>query len=167
MKKLLPLVLLLATVLVAAAGYAQAADGEPLAVQVTFDGEYWEFEDYNFKIMLPTDWVEAELENVDFVLVSPDESQLVGIHAEASEGETLETIVEQFLLDEAYENVASVFFNDIPFVLYNNPENNLFGAFTLTDDGTELISIIFSPMSNPGISELAMQIMASIVPLDT
>lgn len=160
MKKILSLALSLVLMSVGVAALAET-ETQDVTIEITFGGEYVTFEDFGFMLMLPTDWEQYETDDLYLYVANADQTQGMGIDVIETDGSlTLDAAAAQVAEQLEIEGVYGLMINDIDFYLYELPDQNAMGAFSMTGDGY-LIHFIFSPFDED-MSDLATQIMASI-----
>lgn len=151
--------LLLLTLMLVCAGMTAVA--EETTIEITYDGTYVESEEYGFKVYLPSEWNVYEDDDYYLYVGNVEETQYMAIQVFEAEGEELMSIAEDVAADEGIGGVAAMTINGIPFVLYEAPDQNFFGAFTNTEDNVYCIHFIFTPYDEE-FTDLATQIMASV-----
>lgn len=140
---------------------AVTAMGETVSVDLDYDGTYLPFEDFGFRILVPSDWAIYETEDAYFAAGTEDRSMLMEIDVFANEEDTMDTILEAFQSEEGYTDVEPVYYNGIPFVTFTYAPDNFFGAVTLTGDDGYSLYFTFTP-NDDGLRTLGTKIMASI-----
>lgn len=160
MKKAICAALVLA---MACCPFAALAQGETVVVEVTFQGTWIPFEDHNFQIYLPNDWVIFEPgEGMYFACGLEDQSQLFIIEIYENEDYDMRAIFDELSATEGYESVSSMLINGIPFVLFASASEDMRGGVTLSADGACMYFFKFAPGSDEAFSELAWQILSSL-----
>lgn len=125
---------------------------------------YWTFEDLGFELLLPSNWAETEIEGMYQAVASPGGTQRMGLQVTNASNASLEAIMAELEAAEGSRNVYETEINDITFVQYEMPDADIFGAYTMTGDGTMVVNFVFYPADEATVS-LATQIMESLTPL--
>lgn len=157
MKKMIAMLLLAFTVMMAGAAVAEGAP---------FEGTWVQFEE-GFEILLPSEWLELEVTEemiaggVAYAACSPDGANTVQISWSALEAEMTVQDVEAALATE-YSDVSIVEFNGVAFVSFVDEANDLFGMAAL--DGVDLGMYIFwfTPNSDAAFVDTAVAVATSI-----
>lgn len=136
--------------------------GEQLTVTIDYEGAWMTFADFQFRLFLPSDWSTVEGGDLYFMAVDDTRTQAMWMELFHSEGNSMDTILEDLSSLREFEDVYGVYYNGVPFVKYSVPENNMFGFATLAAEDTIVLFIKFTPGSDEGLQALAVQIMASL-----
>lgn len=155
MKKLLALILVLASLFSCAAVAETAVE----LVPVTFED--------GFQVSLPGDWVELEVTDemleggIFYAVASPDGANTLQISwNELEEEVTIEAV--QADLVTVYADAAVVELNGIPFVGFTDTENDVCGFTALDAVEPGLYTFWFTPASDEAFYETAGAILATI-----
>lgn len=159
-------VCMLATMLAGCVPPARAESNPALQVEIDYEGAWVSFGQECFKIYLPADWVIVQTDaSESFNVLNGTLTQRMWIDMFPSEGFTMDGLLASFKDMEGFERVGAVAFNGVPFVAYSLPESDMFGAVTMTADGTRILFFKFMPQSDPELELLATKIMASLTPV--
>lgn len=136
---------------------------EAKSITPTYEGTYIELDGFNLKISLPNEWT-AYGDNPDLYLAmgNADETQFMIAELEELPGETLDTMAASLSAAEGYENVSAVYINDVPYVTYTAPAEDIFGAYLINGDSDYTLHFTFTPGSDTGLVALAEQILGSV-----
>lgn len=147
---------------------AWAEPQAPVTISATIDypGAWVSFPAENFRLFIPSDWYVVQTEETESViLMNGTKQQVMWIDVVAGEGYTMDGLLAAFSQAEGFESVAAVYFNEVPFVRYLLPDDDMFGAITMAADGTRVFFFKFSPLGDEAFSVLATKIMASLSPI--
>lgn len=145
---------------------ACAETGTALEVEIDYEGSWVNFEQERFRLYLPSGWMLVDSEDAAFVVVSADLKQAMWIDVFAADGMTIDGVLESFQEEKAFTGVRAVYFNGVAFVCYTSVTNDLFGALTMSADGSTLYFFKFIPASDEGLGVLATKIMSSLTPME-
>lgn len=135
-------------------------------IEITFDGAWVQFSAYGFQLYMPKHWVYVKDQPGAYALfLGNDASHWMQINLRDPKNMTMETIQAELGKSSLYHNVALVKINAVPFIVYEVPKNNRFGAVAMTLDGANLIDFVFSPLDDEAFGALTLEIMASISPI--
>lgn len=166
-KRTLAMLLALALCVCAASAVAE----ETVEIPVIEDGTWVAFEDYGFEICLPSDWNVMEVTEdqaavgVHFSCINPEQTRSFTLaYNDLDEATDAQALAAQ--LATVYSEVQLVNINGLDFVSYTIPEQDVTGILTLGGEGTGLHQFVFTPASDADYGPLAVQIAASISPLE-
>ncbi len=159
------LVVLLALMMLCVSALAMAEAAAEVTVEVTFEGEWVEFEEYGLKICLPTDWVEYEVEEELYMAGTEDDTQLLVMNELELDEATIEALLAGLTDTEGLTDVAIVIINGVSYVTYVIEDDDVFGVVTITEAGA-VLDFMFAPNSDSDFVDLAMQIVASITTME-
>ncbi len=147
---------------------SSGAEPETVEVDITFEGAYLPFEEYNFELMLPNRWFVFEADNpaIRFMAGTEDQGRLFWLEVYESGGEALETLAAALAASDQYANASEVSFNGVPFLRYDRPDINAFGALTVAGDSGFVYFFTFYPKDDAAFGALATQIMSSVRALE-
>ncbi len=156
MKRKLALMLTLAMLCAACAVPAVAA------TNFSYEGIWAYFEDLGFSMYLPKAWMRFQPEDDSYVFGSEDGANRMVVTLMEVPASTMEDVLADFSTAEGYENVTTVMFGKTPFVIYEYPQADVFGAVTLSEDGALAYYFKFFPNSDQQFGVVAGEIMASL-----
>ena len=172
MKKVLTLFFTVMMIVLSANAFAEVTAGEnAIEVPVVENGTVVPFTDYNFQITLPSDWNVLEVTDeqsatgIIFSCANPESTRSFTVaYTEFEEATDMDTVAAA--LAESYTNVQQMTINDIPFISYEMPENDVTGIVTLGGSGIGMYQFVFYPASDADYGPLALQIAASITSIN-
>ena len=151
---------LLLTVLLLCAPAAVLAE-DAITVAITFDGEYYEFEDYGFQIAVPSGWVVEDEEDEVFFAYDEETGYCMEIMMIDAGGAALEDIAAEIAAQEGY-TIMPAALNGFVFVFFEAAEEEVFGAFANNPDDSVCFWFMFWPLGDAEFGDLALQILATI-----
>lgn len=161
---------LLLVCLLAWAGSALAGEampGEQVVVETGYAGDWYWFADFQFGLLLPQTWQPvAAGDEIYFMAVDQSGKQALWVELYASQGNSMDTVLEDLAAIPGFSAVEGVYYNKVPFVRYTATEGNLLGFVTLTAKEDILLFFKFLPSDDPALQDLAMRIMATVSPVN-
>jgi len=151
---------LLLTMLMLCAPAAIIAEYET-TVDITFDGEYYELEEYGFQIYLPSEWVVEDVNEESFFAYNGEMGHYMEILFLDADGTPLRDIAAEIAQEAGYL-ITEVTVNGLDFVFFEVPGEEAFGAFANSPDDSVCYWFMFCPLGDAEFEALALQIMASI-----
>ncbi len=143
--------------------YAKAVS-VTLDIDITYEGAYVPVEGHGISFYLPNDWLvfQAESPSIVFMAGNVDHSRLFWVEFFRHNGASLESIAQTLLESGRCANLLETSFRGISFLCYDQMDESVFVALTVSDDSKYLYIFSFSPQNDINFKTLATQIMASI-----
>ncbi len=157
MKKLLSVLLVLALCCCALLTFATAD-----TINITFDGVWYNFSFYGFSLYLPSYWYEYESSEVAYVFGNQRGTQTMIVDVLGSDYYSMNNLYQSMSSNRNFQGVEYLTFNGIDFVTYDMPNEDAYGLVTLSEDRSLVYYFEFSPYNDDELTNLAVQIMASI-----
>lgn len=165
------LVIVMVIILMALLGLCQAAgatgtEEKRIEVAIDYEGVWVPFEQYGFQLYMPNDWMTiAGQKDVYFSAVNLAASYGMWIEVIQNAGFSMDDLLLGLARTEDFTHVTPLYLNNVAFVGYDHPENNLRGYVTLTADATTVLFFKFTPADEVDSTNLSEKIMASLSPL--
>lgn len=158
--------LLLAILLVGMAAFA-TAEGVTIVAPIDYTGVWVKFPAEGFQLYIPEGWYVVQGDDFDGVVMT-DQTTAYRMSIETQEGDglTMDAVLDAFLSVPSFEGVGLMYFGNIPFVSYDMPGADMFGAVTLSADNSRAYFFKFTPYTDPAFSTLAVKILASLRPVE-
>lgn len=161
---------LLTVCLIAWSGNALASEampGEEVTVEAGYAGDWYWFADFQFGLLLPQTWQPvAAGDQIYFMAVDQSGKRALWVELYGSQGNSMDTVLKDLGAIPGFSAVEGVYYHKVPFVRYTATEGNLLGFVTLTAKEDILLFFKFLPADDPALAELAVQIMATVSPVN-
>lgn len=160
----LALLLLLLAVCLPVTSLAQG-EMPVLVAPVDYKGVWLSFAAEGFQLYVPDGWYLVQDEGFNgLIITDPTAVWRMSIETFDGEGMTMDGVYEMFRDTPTFKGVGILYFGDIPFVSYDMPDANMFGAVTLAADGSRAYFFKFTPYGNDAFSQLAIKILSTLRP---
>ncbi len=153
-KKLFLLFLVLAVVCCGMPSFAAA---------YTYSGVWIDFSFYGFSLYMPSAWYQYEAGDVSYLYGNRRGTQMMIIDIDGSDYYSLAGLYRSMSENTAFSDVQYVTLNNVDFIAYDMPGSDAYGVVTLSNDCSLIYYFEFSPYNDAELTEIANQIMGSIV----
>lgn len=145
-------------------GLSERMEGERVTVDAGFPGDWYVFEEFQFGLKLPKGWRPVPgKDEVYFMAVDETGRCALWLELYHTEGNTMDTVLEDLSALPEFQDVKGMYFNGVPFVRYT--AEGLLGYATMAADETILLFIKLMPSPDAELAALATRIMATVSPL--
>lgn len=147
MRKTISLTLLLCCLLSAA-----SAGAEMLAIDIDIAADWGTpalLEEHGIQLTIPSAWQpETPQGRLIYAAGNFDAGEMMGLTLDAVQPDaTLEQASEALLSIVGTTGVEQFVINGTPYIIYETPDEDVFGAFTLLEDRSALLHFVFTPLT--------------------